>query len=311
MAASEALRWECPGKVFLLGEYAVLAGVPAIALTFGPSFVLRASESEPLGPELPFSIHSPAGRLLERAIKDGARVPRLVFEDPWRGAGGFGASSAQFVLTFRALHALAGWTYGDPSEPEWLRCWKLYREFTSDAKVPPSGADVVAQCLGGLVAFGFEGGRPEAQSMSVPWRFLVFSATQGDASRKVATHTHLDDLARGGFLSGQGRFGSLLSDLRSVVREGLVAVRSGDATAFGRAMTAYADWLSAAGLEVDAAREDRFSLSEREGVLGVKGAGALQSDAIVVLLSDAEDREASDEVLAVAARRGLKLAFAR
>ena len=70
-------------------------------------------------------------------------------------------------------------------------------------------------------------------------------------------------------------------------------------------MTAYADTLQGAGLEVEAAFRDRKALRLLPGVLGVKGAGALLSDAVIVMMEPQSAHRSN--VIAAAQKRGLRL----
>src|SRR5207237_74228 len=93
---------------------------------------------------------SPGGRLLEWARAEGVAPIEIEFEDPHEGAGGFGASSAQFALLYRALAERAGL---EPSAPA---AWRRYRQLTAVGAgegLAPSGADLVAQWLGGICDF--------------------------------------------------------------------------------------------------------------------------------------------------------------
>src|SRR4051812_12557045 len=98
-----------PGKVFVLGEYAVLDGRPAVVASVGPRFSMDVREGT-----APFHPHpqSPVARLMDWADRAGAydsSEMKLDFQDPFHGAGGFGASTAQFALAYRVLAAGAGW----------------------------------------------------------------------------------------------------------------------------------------------------------------------------------------------------------
>nr|WP_256594408.1 hypothetical protein [Legionella pneumophila] len=50
------MKWQIPAKTFLLGEYAAIAGEPAILLTTSPCFTLTLTENaklEGIHPESP------------------------------------------------------------------------------------------------------------------------------------------------------------------------------------------------------------------------------------------------------------------
>jgi hypothetical protein len=229
-----------------------------------------------------FHSQSPVGRLI--AWSETLQAPELDFDfqDPLEGAGGFGASTAQFILAYHAYARVSGWPL------DWQKVWKLYRELTAVREgVPPSGADLVAQWQGGVSLFGpavdGSGVSCERLDSGFDWRnILIFSATSGSCSgfsgRKVATHHHLGRLGQGRSLVqlGERLSGSLFA--------GIEAVRKNDPQALGKAMNEYGDVLAQDGLEVPETSSDRRILGKMPGVLGVKGTGAMQSDALVVVM---------------------------
>ncbi len=284
-----------PGKVFLLGEYAALAAIPAILAAIEPRFELR----EVAGPSDATEFHpeSPAGKLLAHGRRLGWRESRFKFVDPYRGAGGFGGSSAQFVLTYRMLAEELKWSL------DWREVWKLYRWLTNDGTaVAPSGADVVAQWEGGLSLCN--PGAGVCEPVSPAWDgsgVFVFSAAS-HPGRKAATHKHLKELSASGFPSKHGK---LLEELELQIEYGISAIRKNEPCALGLAMEQYGDALATAGFEIEATGRDRKALRGLSGVLGVKGTGALQADAILVLFQGSPASRA--RLLENAHSRGLEL----
>lgn len=284
-----------PGKVFLLGEYAVLGGLPALVATVGPRFRMSAVESDE--EKQSFHPRSPIARLTDWAKKTESLELGFRFEDPWREAGGFGASTAQFALAYRFYAETLGW------DDSWEKAWKLYRELCSGGPtLGPSGADLATQWSGGVQLF-----EPACEERSAPRcrradlvgsSLLIFSAA-AQPGRKVPTHEHLADL------SDSATFASLLKKLEPRVKSGIAAATSGDVAKFGAELSAYADTLASCGLEIRATREDREAISDLPGVLGAKGTGALQADALVVLMSPGHGPEG---VIELAQKRGLVLA---
>jgi mevalonate kinase len=163
-----------PGKVFLLGEYAVLSGHPALVAAIPPRFRAGAVPVEYLP-------SSPAGRLLLAAGQERG----LSTEDPHRGRGGFGASTAEFALVYRELASTMGWALSGEA------VWRKYRELHAALPLLPSGADLFTQWSGGVVRFDpARVSESESLRPSSPVRLVVWSAT-GQPGRKVATHAHL------------------------------------------------------------------------------------------------------------------------
>lgn len=278
-------------KVFLLGEYAVLAGLPAIGIAVGPRFELLRDSSAQRVTE--FHPQSPAAILISRAQKQinsssalSKLIPELSFKDPFNGSGGFGASTAQFALCYCAIATELG------NKLDWQSVWTAYRE-SSQAKLKPSGADLVTQWHGGVTLFSPSSIKAEDLSHKIDFsNLLIFSATT-QPGRKVATHDHLDSLKS---------ISKLEVALRAPLEKGLQAIRDGNPENLGAAMDSYAQALELLGLEIEATREDRHILRRLPGVCGVKGAGAMQADAVLVWV---KDNEAKGPVRALAESRGL------
>lgn len=270
-----------PGKVFVLGEYNVLAGRAGLIGTLSPPFIARAAGAE--GEIYRPHPESPAGLLFSQCGVQGGKAAakakfetrEFIFEDPRNGRGGLGGSTAEF---------LAGWSFwreSDVSAQEAWRIWAAYQELHQAHRLPPSGADLVAQILGGVVEVRTASrstrqwlGHWAAQQLL---RHLhVWSAT-GQTDRKVRTHEHLAQLSDLDFIL------ALSNDLDPRIARGLQALEAGDARTFGSSLTGYAEALAAHGLEHPSAREERELAMRVPGVLGCKGTGALLADGLVVL----------------------------
>lgn len=276
-------RLSIPGKVFLLGEYAVLEGALAWVAAVGPRFRFTRGEGALFHPD------SPAGRFL--ASRSGAFPLAGIWSDPWEGRGGFGGSTAEF--------AIAAYAAGirDPlvAHAEYLSLFPKENR--------PSGADLIAQWVGGAIewkpaASGAGSFRSLEEISTLP--LLVFSATHL-AERKTKTHFHLESLAAENREAEESRFSSLLPVLE-LARSGL---ERKDLRTIGAALTRYAEALHELGLEAEAPHADRLAILERPGVLGAKGCGALQTDAMIVLLDD--PKRAQETASFVEESLGLKL----
>lgn len=324
--SASGFQSSCPGKVFILGEYAAVAGKPALVAAVGPRFKLiesgvatrEANELALKAAELgspkkvrstatfPFAAGSPAGRLYTWALAQLSEKQRtavsfqLSYEDPHQGRGGFGGSTAEFILTYKWLSQSLGW---DDSRNRWQAAWKVYRELTAGEPLPPSGADLVSQWRGGVSLFD-----PEDLYCVDLWPIfdwssvLVFSAA-GLPGRKVATHEHLSSIGSAG--SGKALGDLLVERLEDILLEGVRGVREGNHAILGHAMNDYADVLWESGLENASAHADRIWAKALPDVLGVKGAGAMLSDSMIVLMKPRSEKTA--QTIAVFEARGLVL----
>ena len=272
------MRFSVPGKVFILGEYLALSGGPSIVAAIGPRFTGQTSPNS----ESVFHPESPAGKLNSWAVTTSGSGAPFHFQGEFSRSGGFGGSTAEFALAYRVLAE---------KNPQLDRSWKsvfaCYRELTDHL---PSGADLIGQWLGGVTCFDRDEMLTDDLSEGLKRiRILVFSAAS-QAGRKVQTHAHLETL------SNSVADPKWLAKLREWVAVGRQSFAFGDGFALGKSFQAYADLLAEKSLECQEAREDRTALSKIPGVFGVKGSGALLSDALVAVVSDACDTRSLTEL---------------
>ncbi len=293
-----------PSKAFLIGEYAVLLGLPAVIFTFSPRFKI-VSEIQGEMVLDSWTQGSPVSRLSDWMRERCFPAVTGQFYDPYQSQGGFGASTAQFAMVYQQSAQRS-----EGLDLSWKAVLKLYQELMKDEPLVPSGGDLVAQWQGGVIAFDpvFGGSVEDLGEFFKSFSFLVFSAT-GQPGRKVPTHSHLEALARRKFTDSKLTLKSALlkSVLAQTIQKALEAIRKGDEMILGQAMSQFADILHQEGLEVQSTWEDRQMLGQLPGVLGVKGAGALQSDAVLVLLRSADFLSTRERVIEEAQSRGLTL----
>lgn len=240
-----------PSKTFLLGEYAVLGGAPALLLAHEPCFRVERS---PEGAGFPEG--SPAWRLARELGLTGG----FTFHDPHPRRGGFGASGAEFLAVAR-LHPAA------PAEPGAFAWFARDLYFAQGGR--GSGADILAQASGqaGLLLLRLAERRLEWLPAA-----LGAQATLFHTGRKLATHEHLGSLPPEAMLAHAPE-----------VERAASALRAGDLPAFASALQAYAAGLAASGLVAPHTQEALAALGELPGVLAAKGCGAMGSDVILVL----------------------------
>ncbi|MCC7403721.1 MAG: hypothetical protein IT288_04915 [Bdellovibrionales bacterium] len=261
------VRLSAPGKTFLIGEYAVLNGGEAWLCATGPRFELeievgRGGSCEGIHPS------SPAGRWM-RQQSSLFQTSCLRFVDPHSGKGGLGASSAQFLMVC-AWSLLAEVPINEwPSVIHPQKIWQAYRAMASEGQGPtPSGADVMAQWMGGLTQFQSQ---PFAlHSHSWPFAHLGFSLFR--TSQKVATHQHLASLQ-----------GSFYGELKSSLAQTSVAIQRGEESYFIEGIRKYGCKLQELGLLHPQVEPMVESLRQESRVLAVKGCGALGADILLVL----------------------------
>lgn len=183
-----------PGKAFLIGEYAVLEGSPALVTAIDVRAVAYAPR-EALG-ERPG--HSPVlDQALEvaRAHLGGDAPPVVVDTGAFGLAGrklGLGSSAAVTVSAIGRSFALAGKDLGDPNVVETIL--ELAREAHRSAQGGGSGADVACSALGGTIVFRRGDERSRAEPVAWPEGLHVAFV---DAGAPASTEALLGTLRAG------------------------------------------------------------------------------------------------------------------
>ena len=258
-----------PGKTFLVGEYLALVGGPSILLATQPQFVFTedVTDDEEAAPVHPFAPQSPAGKFITRHDRD-FRGLKFQFQDPHVGAGGLGASSAQWAF----VYALK---YGVPANDEAIASMlEEYRQCAWNGEgVAPSGADVVAQMNGGVTCFD---GR-EFKTQTLGWNFEKLSFTLIRTGVKLATHEHLK------------RHQAAPQDiLRACVGEAREAFASRNEDLLVAAVARYASALFDTGRTAPHTVAILEKLLSEPWVRAAKGCGAMGAD-VVLILHNSED----------------------
>jgi hypothetical protein len=281
-------------KAFILGEYLALSEGPALIWCFSPGFFLSENSSDGIS-LTEIHVNSPSSGLRE--------WNKLFFYDPFRGRGGFGASTAQFIL----LSALS--KNKTNVSVDWREIRTEYQKKTmKPGVVLPSGYDLIAQTVtqgksdGAYLVSIDEGAQTFSLSRGLErslGRILVFSATQ-NLNRKLPTHEHLSSLSEQKLLNHP----LLMRDLKSCLTDAADGIQRGSGSTFGFCLTKYADLLHEVGLESEPAFNDRLVFQKLSGVMGTKGTGALLNDGVLVFV---KPTQSIAQILSVAQERGLVL----
>jgi mevalonate kinase len=220
------MKLRCPSKTFLLGEYAVLAGAPAILLATPPCFSLEEGQ----------------------------------WNDPYQGAGGFGASGAAFV--FDAFQA---------GEKDAWSVWQRYRA----SGLKGSGADVVLQWTGKVTYFCPR----ECKIEKLDWPFKELSVGLIHTGHKVLTHEHLKTVTAKNF-----------TVLEEMAYETYFAMKQKNSADFIQHVEVYGQYLEKMGLVCDNTKQWLQKLQQNPLVLAAKGCGAMGADVILCLLHKKEQK---------------------
>jgi len=270
------IHFSAPSKTFLSGEYAVLAGGPALLLNTEPRFTLTAEKGETSLTGIPGG--SPAYRWLE------ARSPLLKewnikFHDPHDGRGGFGASSAQFLF----VHALTSLLQISVSRAvEGLDLPALLKDFKTLTEGKASGADIMGQAVGHVASVHVGNGSEAPEAQGTPWPFPELNFTILRTGNKVQTHQHLNELER-----------EPLEALLAPANQVNEAFRSeGSADMFVATVKTYAQTLRELHLQAPSTLALLKRIEEQGWCKAAKGCGALGADTILVMYAREEQETA-------------------
>ncbi len=249
----------------MAGEYLALLGGPALVLSTEPRFRLQVSKTNQPASN-PFHPESPAGKLWSSEA-DFFSQYQLKFIDPYQ-IGGFGASSAQFAL----LHAFGQLREEIFGEAERFFDWHLmlqdYRRIAQTQGYPPSGADVVGVCAGGIT--WFDRGNGKLQTFAWPFQEMDFIVAH--TGKKLATHEHLKNLPN---------FSALGFEMAMTeIQQGLIQINFDQ---FLNGMKNYRQFLYERNWVTDFTAETVTALEKSPKVLFAKGCGAMGSDVILVV----------------------------
>ncbi|GJM07141.1 MAG: hypothetical protein DHS20C10_08750 [marine bacterium B5-7] len=283
-------RISAPSKTFLLGEYAVLEDLPGLILATEPRFTLTIGEK--ISPT-PFHPESPAGRLL-------ATQPLTTpysFDDPHAGAGGLGASSAEFLLSWSTQHisgdelspnsssktvggrdsrhrapGMASCVFLKKNLDTILELENAFKRHTPhQATTPPSGYDIIGQLCGDITYYC----RQTNTLDTLNWPFENLAYVVIRTGHKLATHEHLKQLHKP----------NNINQLAEIVNTGHQAIKAANAEAFCTAINDYAEALSAAQLVAPHTQRLLTALKTLPYIRAAKGCGAMGADTVLAILN--------------------------
>lgn len=280
------------GKVILLGEHAVVHGVPAIAaglavgasarahdgeaiLTIAPwGVTVKRAEDTPLGAALAALV---AARLAEARGGETPREHAIDASIELPSSAGLGSSAALGVATLRALDLADGIARDFDRSQSIALAWE--RVFHGN----PSGIDTAVALSGGLVRFRRHpaaGERAlEPLSAGVAMRLVVGHSGQPGSTKETVARVgarKLDDSVA---------FEAELADFRAVVAEGERAVIAGELEALGASFDRCHALLARWGVSTDAL--DAMCERARDaGALGAKLTGGGGGGCMIALVRD-------------------------
>ncbi len=274
-----AFEASASGKVILLGEHAVVYGVPALAAGLSRGARARATPAERdsiafNGEELPSS-HELLTALRETRTSLGVQPVRLELTLEVPAGAGLGGSASLGVATTRALAASKSEL---PSERDILRIvdqWE--RLFHGNA----SGVDARASFFGGVIRF-VRGEEPAQIPLARPLTLVVSMAAP-----PASTKTMVESVARLRATRPE-KFEGTLASIGALVESAVGCLRVGDVRGLGKLMDLN-HMLLGSWLLSTQELEDACRVAREAGALGAKMTGSGGGGAIIALVGESPD----------------------
>lgn len=259
----------CPAKTFILGEYGVLDGGPAIVINTAPRFQCSFSKNTQTKTLPSFPKKSPVSQWVLSHREDFKGLS-IKWRDPFLGKGGMGFSSAQFNMLYAYSLMRQGLAL-DQISPQKL--WRVYREMEFEGWVP-SGADVVSQWVGGVCLFQQDPLRVRTLTLSLPSLECLIART----GQRLNTHEHLKNLKL-----------KDTSELKDLAIKGIKAFEHHDEENFLKIINNYGLALASQGFVTDNTKRVLENLKKVPEIKAAKGCGAMGAEVIIVFYKSEDE----------------------
>ncbi len=304
------------GKVILLGEHAVVHGVPAIAaglcdgatattrdeqpaeLHVEPWGVLaRPGDGSALGAALDALLRARRADRLEdeRAPRDGSIDATVALP----GSAGLGSSAALAVAVLRALDARDGIARDTERSQQIALAWE--RVFHGN----PSGIDTAMALAGGLARYVRSPAPGERALVPLPsarglWLVVGHSGEPGSTREMVA---------RVAERKSEPGWDTTLAEFADVVSQGEVAIERGELAALGRAFDRCHALLAAWGVSTPIL-DAMCAEARAAGALGAKLTGGGGGGCMIALVADEADAARVRKALQATGREAFETTIA-
>lgn len=185
MGTSGRIRAQAPGKLVLIGEYAVLDGAPALAMAVNRFARVELTDSEDwvaLGPAASPKLPLVQGVLdMFEDSPAGGIVDTRDFYHRTGGKLGLGSSAAASVALAGALARRQGETL--TGETGWPLLTKTHRQFQ---RGHGSGIDLACSLVGGVIRFQVGAKRPVMNSVGWPTGLEIGVVFTGESASTAA-----------------------------------------------------------------------------------------------------------------------------
>ena len=264
----------CPAKTFIIGEYAVLDGGPAIVLNTSPRFTCRIQKSSN-GDQIDLSENSPAGQWVKKQSQDFQSV-EIDWLDDYKTKGGLGFSSAQFNILY-AYSFILREGHIDQITPQ--EVWRSYRKLNFEGFIP-SGADIITQWVGGVTIFEQSPLSIESLTSSLPELDCLVLRT-GDY---FETHKYLKNFKMGD-----------MSELKKIAEIAVASMKDRDENAFTSAINDYRKILKRKNYITARSDEILNRLEKVKAIKALKACGAMGAETIIVFYNKQDQEEVKKE----------------
>ena len=266
----------CPAKTFILGEYAVLDGGPAIVLNTAPRFICRIQKNKSHHQKINLPVNSPAGQWIRKNPNDFQTV-KIQWCDSYKNKGGLGFSSAQFNILYAYSFILRDGSI-DQIKPQDI--WRSYRGLRFEGFLP-SGADVITQWMGGVCVFEQNPLSIETLTASLPNLHCAVLRT----GEYFETYKYLKDFRLGD-----------VSDLKKISQQGVYAIKHREEEGFIEAINDYRKGLQAKKYVTQKSQEILDKFARIKAIKAYKGCGAMGAETLIVLYKKQDEEEVKKEI---------------
>jgi mevalonate kinase len=257
---------QIPGKTFLVGEYAVLAGGDSLLLATDPCFEVTINENTSVVNQ--FHPSSAAGLLLKNDD-----YPQISIHSLLKSLGGYGYSTAEFISAWLVKHKIL--TLESLKSTENLQ--KIFTDYlalysSQNKNEQPSGADLVSMIMGRVTHFR----KGAVGSLAHPWPFQDIDFAIISTGFKVNTHQHLANLNR-----------DLLDDLLEPSQKVIESFLTSQSVQFIDDLKKWSIFLRQKEMQHNDSWSIKLNLEKIKSILVAKPNGALGADTITIFYETA------------------------